>query len=70
MNNGRISRNAVVHVLRNNERLFAGPIVSLKHFKDDVGELNTGLEGGVVLDGFQDYQEGDVLEAHQTQEAG
>ena len=64
VNNGRIGRGAEVHVLRNKKRLFAGPMLSLKHFKNDVRELNTDLEGGIVLEGFNDYREGDVLEAH------
>ena len=66
VNEGRISRNAIVHVLRDSKQVFAGSIVSLRHFKDDVRELNNGFEGGLVLDGFQDYQDGDILESHQT----
>ena len=69
VNNGQISRGAEIHVLRNGERLFAGPMASLKHFKDDVREINAGLEGGIVLEGFRDYQEGDILEAHRTEQA-
>jgi translation initiation factor IF-2 len=64
VNTGRISRSAEVHVVRDKQRLFAGSMLSLKHFKDDVRELNAGLEGGIVLDGFQGYREGDILEAH------
>ena len=47
-------------------KVFEGQISSLKHFKDDVREVASGLEGGVVLDGFQDFREGDTLEAHLT----
>jgi translation initiation factor IF-2 len=68
VNNGLISRGADIHVLRNSKRLFVGPVASLKHFKDDVRELNTGLEGGIVVEGFQDYAEGDILEAHRTEQ--
>ena len=68
VNDGLISRGAEIHVMRNNEQLFAGPIASLRHFKDDVREINAGLEGGITLEGFQDYQEGDVLEAHRTEQ--
>ena len=67
VNNGRISRGADIHVNRNGQTLFTGQMSSLKHFKDDVRELGTGIEGGLVLDGFQDYQEGDILEAHRTE---
>ena len=51
-------------MVRNKQRLFAGSMLSLKHFKDDVRELNAGLEGGIVLDGFQSFLEDDILEAH------
>ena len=68
VNDGRISRGAEIHVLRNGRHLFAGPVASLKHFKDDVREVNTGLEGGIVVDGFQDLREGDILEAHRAEQ--
>ena len=68
VNSGRISRNADIHVLRDGQRVFAGKIASLKHFKDDVREVNSGLEGGMVLEGFKDFQEGDVVEAHRTEQ--
>jgi len=64
---GRISRGGQISVLRDNKPIFSGSITSLKHFKDDVRDLSTGLEGGVVLEGFSDFQEGDVLESHQTE---
>jgi translation initiation factor IF-2 len=64
---GRISRGGLISVLRGNKPIFSGSITSLKHFKDDVRELTTGLEGGVVLEGFSGFQEGDVLESHQTE---
>ena len=64
---GRISRGGEISVLRENKPIFSGSIASLKHFKDDVRELSTGLEGGVVLEGFSEFQEGDVLESHQTE---
>ena len=64
---GRISRDGQISVLRGDKPIFSGPISSLKHFKDDVRELSTGLEGGVVLEGFSGFKEGDVLESHQTE---
>ena len=39
-----------------------GPISSLKHFKDDVREMGTGFECGVGIEGFNDFEVGDVLE--------
>ena len=67
VNEGVVSRGAEIHVVRSGQRLFTGPISSLKHFKDDVREINAGLEGGIVLDGFKDFNEGDILEAHRSQ---
>ena len=69
VNNGIISRGAQIHVLRNDRRVFAGPVSSLKHFKDDVREIRAGLEGGIVVEGFQDYAEGDILESHVTEQS-
>ena len=67
VNDGHIARNATIHVIRNNDVLYVGRINSLKHFKDDAREIATGFEGGIMLDGFNDYLEGDILEAHQTE---
>jgi translation initiation factor IF-2 len=67
VNDGRILRDATIRIGRDKKTIFEGPIVSLKHFKDDVREIATGFEGGIVVEGFQDYAEGDVLEAHRIE---
>jgi translation initiation factor IF-2 len=67
VNDGRIFRDATIHVLRNGRKVFAGTVNSLKHFKDDVREVATGFEGGLVLNGFNEFQEGDVVEAHRSE---
>ena len=67
VSDGRIARDATIHVSRGGQELFAGRIASLKHFKDDVRSLATGFEGGVRLDGFADFLEGDVLEAYRSE---
>ncbi len=67
VNDGHITRNSIIHVLRNGESLYVGTVVSLKHFKDDVREVTNGFEGGLVLEGYQGYEEGDVLEAHRIE---
>ena len=66
---GMISRGADIHIIRNNEEIFVGPIASLKHYKDDVKQVRAGTEGGVVIEGFTEMVEGDVLEAHKLTEA-
>ncbi|SVC10366.1 uncharacterized protein METZ01_LOCUS263220, partial [marine metagenome] len=66
---GTISRGSDIQVIRNNEEIFIGAISSLKHYKDDVKQVRAGVEGGIVIDGFSDVQEGDILEAHKLTEA-
>ena len=60
---GRISRNAIARVLRNGQLLHQGTISSLKHFKDDAREMAAGFECGIGIDGFNDFQVGDIIEA-------
>ncbi len=67
VNEGRIARDSTVHVMRGGEELFVGSLNSLKHFKDDVREVPNGLEGGLMIDGFHNYKEGDILEAHRSE---
>ena len=64
VNDGRVARDSTIHVVRGSRRVFSGAIASLKHFKDDAREVATGFEGGLMLDGFADFQEGDLIEAH------
>ncbi|MFR6152372.1 MAG: translation initiation factor IF-2 [Peptoniphilus sp.] len=61
---GKILRNSKVKVLRDDVVIHEGDIASLKRFKDDAKELATGFEGGLVIDGFNDIKEGDLLEAY------
>ncbi len=68
VNQGRLSRAGTIHVIRGGKTLFEGAASSLRHFRDDVREVATGLEGGLVLDGFSDFQEGDALESHRVEE--
>ena len=59
---GKITRNAMVRVMRNSNNLFTGKISTLKRFKDDVREVQSGYECGISLEGFNDLQESDTLE--------
>ncbi|MBM7549362.1 translation initiation factor IF-2 [Peptoniphilus gorbachii] len=61
--NGKILRNSKVKVLRDDVVIHEGDIASLKRFKDDAKELASGFEGGLVIDGFNDIKEGDLLES-------
>ena len=64
VNEGVIKRSgdAQARLLRDNVELWAGKIASLKRFKDDVGEVKTGFECGIGLQGFNDIKVGDVIE--------
>ncbi len=65
---GTIRRNASVRVLREGTVIYETTISGLKRFKDDVREVQEGFECGILLDGFNDVKEGDVLEAYETKE--
>ena len=65
---GRVVRNSSARLSRNGSVIFDGSISSLRHFKDDVRELTTGYEGGVMLNGFNDFEEGDTLEFHRQEQ--
>lgn len=64
INTGKVTRNAVVRLLRDEILIFEGPISSLKRYKDDVKELTQGYEGGMGLENYNDIKPGDVLEAY------
>jgi len=61
--NGQIVRNNQVRVVRSGEAVFTGSIASLRRFKDDVREVNDGFECGIGIEGFNDIEEGDIIEA-------
>lgn len=65
---GLITRNAKVRVSREGEQIFEGEIASLKRFKDDVKEVKSGFECGIVFEGFNDIKEEDQIEAYIMQE--
>jgi translation initiation factor IF-2 len=60
---GTITRNNEVRLIRGQEVVTTGRIGSLKRFKDDVREVTAGYECGIVIEGYNDVQEGDVIEA-------
>ena len=64
---GRMVRNGDVRVVRDGHIIQDGVITSLRHFREEVNEMNAGTECGIILQGFNDYQEGDVLEVHRQE---
>jgi translation initiation factor IF-2 len=67
---GKATRGAKARVLRDGKELFDGSIAGLRRFKDDVREVATGYECGLSLDGFADFQEGDIIEVHREKVTG
>ncbi|MCI7106997.1 MAG: translation initiation factor IF-2 [Agathobacter sp.] len=65
---GTIERGCRVRISREGEQIFEGDLASLKRFKDDVKEVKTGFECGLVFDGFNDIQELDLVEAYKMVE--
>ena len=60
---GKIQRNSLVRVLRDNVVIFEGELSSLRRFKDDVKEVATNYECGISIERYNDVKEGDVIEA-------
>ena len=65
---GSINRNSRLKVLRGGNLLHDGVITSMRHLKENVRELANNFEGGIMIDGFHDYQERDELEAYELEE--
>ncbi len=65
---GRIRRDGNVRLIREGTVIWTGRLGSLRRFKDNVDEVEEGQECGVVLDGYADVKEGDVLEIFQTKQ--
>jgi translation initiation factor IF-2 len=65
---GKITRTAQVRLVREGTVVWTGRIGSLRRFKDNVQEVEEGLECGVVLEGYQDVKVGDVLELFETKQ--
>ena len=61
---GTFTRGCKVRITREGEQIFEGELASLKRFKDDVKEVKTGFECGLVFDGFDQMQELDIVEAY------
>ncbi len=65
---GVIERGCSVRISRDDEQIFEGALASLKRFKDDVKEVRSGYECGLVFEGFNDIAEGDIVEAYKMVE--
>jgi translation initiation factor IF-2 len=57
-----------VRVVRAGIVIWDGGISTLRHFKDEAREVKAGFDCGIALSGFQDFEEGDILEAYEVVE--
>jgi translation initiation factor IF-2 len=65
---GKVSRSAGVRLVRDGTIVWSGKVGSLRRFKDDVAEVEEGQECGIVLEGFADVKEGDMIEFFRTKQ--
>ncbi len=65
---GKVTRGAHVRVVRDGTVIYDSTIESLRRFNDDVREVASGFECGIVLANFQDLKEGDLLETYETRQ--
>jgi translation initiation factor IF-2 len=65
---GRIGRTARARVLRKRQPVYDGGISTLRRFQDDVKEVRSGLECGIKLGDFSEYQVGDIIESYQLEQ--
>ena len=62
---GKIFRNSNIRVVRDDEMIFEGKLLSLKRFKDDVKEVAKGYDCGIQINEFNDLVEGDIIQFYQ-----
>jgi translation initiation factor IF-2 len=65
---GKIERNKLVRLIRDGVVLFSGKISSLKRYKEDQKEVNTGYECGIAIENYNDIKIGDILECYYMEE--
>jgi translation initiation factor IF-2 len=68
VSDGKVTRTANVRLVRDGTVIWDGKLGSLRRFKDNVQEVEEGQECGIVLDGYADVKEGDVLEFFETKQ--
>ncbi|MFP8874375.1 MAG: EF-Tu/IF-2/RF-3 family GTPase, partial [Myxococcota bacterium] len=65
---GLMRRNARCRLIRDGVQIYEGKLGSLRRFKDDVREVQTGFECGLGIEGYQDVKVGDIIEAYDLEE--
>jgi translation initiation factor IF-2 len=64
---GKIARNAMARLVRDHVVVYTGKVTSLRRFKEDAREVQSGYECGIGLENYQDVKTGDVIEAYETE---
>ncbi len=64
---GKVTRTAFLRVLRDSKSIFTGKVASLRRFKDDVKEVDKGFECGIGIENFNEFKEGDIIEAYELE---
>ncbi|MGH1366940.1 MAG: translation initiation factor IF-2 [Calditrichia bacterium] len=63
---GKVTRNSLIRVVRNDVEIYSGKLSSLKREKDDAKEVNAGFECGLMIERYNDLREGDIIEAYEV----
>ena len=61
---GNVIRNDFIRIKRGKQVVFEGRLDSLRHFKDEKSEIAQGFECGIMIKGFNEYEEGDIIESY------
>lgn len=64
---GKISRGSLARVMRQGETIFESSVNSLKRFKDDVKDVASGFECGIGIEGYSDFEVGDIVELYRME---
>ena len=64
---GHINRGADVRIMRDGKMIFESTIATLRHFREEVTEMTAGSDCGVTVQGFNEFEQGDILEAHRQE---
>ncbi|PKB64459.1 MAG: translation initiation factor IF-2 [SAR202 cluster bacterium Io17-Chloro-G2] len=64
---GHINRGADIRIMRDGKLIHESTIATLRHFRDEVTEMTAGSDCGVTVQGFNEFEQGDVLEAHRQE---
>ncbi len=65
---GKVKRNSLIRVIRDDVVIHEGKIATLRRFKDEVSEVNEGTECGIWIENYKNIKEGDTLEAYEIKE--